>query len=103
MKLEYFKNVASLKLENAEKCSGCGMCISVCPHGVFKLENSKVQIINKNACMECGACKINCPLEIIKVNSGVGCAAAIINGLLSNSEPSCDCGGTKKKQSACCG
>jgi NAD-dependent dihydropyrimidine dehydrogenase PreA subunit len=102
MKLEYLKNVTTINIEESAKCSGCGMCIDVCPHEVFKLVDGKARIINKDACMECGACKMNCPAGIIKVDSGVGCAAAIINGLLNNSEPSCDCSGNKKSGS-CCG
>ena len=30
---------------------------------------------------------------LISVKPGVGCAAAIINGILTGSEPSCDCSG----------
>lgn len=90
MKNKYLKNVATLEL-NAEKCTGCGMCINVCPHNVFLLSNNKVEIGDKDLCMECGACASNCPFSALKVNSGVGCAAAIIAGILTGSEPSCGC------------
>jgi NAD-dependent dihydropyrimidine dehydrogenase PreA subunit len=102
MKLEYLKNVSSIKIEDPEKCTGCRMCVEVCPHAVFGVTDSKAFIKNRNACMECGACKINCPAGIIKVDSGVGCAAAIISGLLTNSEASCGCSG-EKKSGSCCG
>ncbi len=32
----YLKNVVTLKL-NEDKCTGCGMCLDVCPHEVFKM------------------------------------------------------------------
>lgn len=102
MKLEYLKNITSIEIKNVDKCTGCGMCVNVCPHNVFKITKKKAEIINKDACMECGACKLNCPVGIIQVNSGVGCAAAIIKGMLSNSEPTCGCSG-KKESASCCG
>ncbi|MCL2156313.1 MAG: ferredoxin family protein [Leptospirales bacterium] len=91
MSLKYFKNVTTLSL-SAEKCTGCGKCAEVCPHGVFDMNERKALIAKKDLCMECGACALNCPTEAIKVNAGVGCAAAISKSLLTGGEPSCGCG-----------
>ncbi len=77
----YVKNVTTLKL-NTDKCTGCRMCINVCPHAVFILENKKAVITNKDRCMECGACSLNCPANALSVRSGVGCAAGIIQSAL---------------------
>ena len=100
---KYLKNGESLKI-NKELCTGCGMCVDVCPHSVFKIDNRKAVIINKESCMECGACKMNCAFEVIEVNSGVGCAYAIINGIINKTDPTCGCSSDdKKKSSACCG
>jgi len=90
----YLKNVASLQYDQS-RCTGCTRCIEVCPHGVFKMKSTKAYIHNKDRCMECGACQINCPADAIEVNSGVGCAYAVINGMIKNSDPSCDCGSDK--------
>lgn len=90
MKNEYLKGVSTLRLEDSS-CIGCGMCINVCPHEVFILKDSKVEIIDKDRCMECGACARNCPVSAIGVKSGVGCAYAIIVGRLKGSEPNCSC------------
>lgn len=92
MRGKYLKNVVTLKLR-AENCTGCGMCADVCPHGVFTIEEKKARIVDRDSCMECGACQRNCPFAVIEVKTGVGCASAVINGILTGTEPSCDCGG----------
>ena len=97
MRTKYFKNVVTLKL-NTEKCSGCGMCTTVCPHNVFEMQNKKVVIKDKDFCMECGACAKNCPFAAIEVKAGVGCAAAIISGIKNSTEPICGC----SDENGCC-
>jgi NAD-dependent dihydropyrimidine dehydrogenase PreA subunit len=87
--LRYLPNVVTLKLES-EKCIGCGMCVEVCPHAVFKMEQKKALIADRDACMECGACARNCIANALIVRAGVGCAAAVISGYTA-SEPSCGC------------
>ena len=64
-----------------ELCIGCAMCWTVCPHGVFA-EGKTAQLVRQEACMECGACALNCPVNAITVQSGVGCAAAMIKAAL---------------------
>jgi len=86
----YLKNVVSLSY-NQDKCTGCRMCVDVCPHGVFKMVDKKAQIANRDKCMECGACALNCTAGAITVKSGVGCAAAVISGYFSKGEPACGC------------
>lgn len=71
----------------------------MCPHAVFILDGKKASVRDKDACMECGACAKNCAYEAIRVNAGVGCASAIINGMVTNSAPSCGCEGDN---AGCC-
>lgn len=97
--MQYLRNVVTLKLNN-DLCTGCGMCVIVCPHEVFNIKDGKAQIIDINDCMECGACSKNCQFGALTVKSGIGCAAGIINGIINGTEPSCDCGGSSKK--SCC-
>jgi NAD-dependent dihydropyrimidine dehydrogenase PreA subunit len=103
--MTYIKNIATLEYKR-ELCTGCGMCKTVCPHGVFALQDGKAEILDRDNCMECGACMVNCPEEALTVNKGVGCAYAVISSKLKGSkEISCDCGGneeTADKEKSCC-
>jgi ferredoxin len=73
-----------------ELCIGCGACVDVCPHAVFGLNGSRVRLVSPERCMECGACQRNCPVGAIAVDSGVGCATAMIRAaLLRRKEPTC--------------
>jgi NAD-dependent dihydropyrimidine dehydrogenase PreA subunit len=71
------------------RCSGCERCVEVCPHGVFLIQDGKAKMANANDCMECGACQVNCASGAIKVESGVGCAKAMIQAALTGKEISC--------------
>jgi ferredoxin len=95
----YLKNVVTLAYDPLI-CNGCAMCVDVCPHGVFAIVNKKAQITNRDKCMECGACSLNCATKAISVESGVGCATAVIYGFFSKGEPTCGC--TANKSTSCC-
>lgn len=108
MKGKYINDVVTLKLDDL-LCTTCGECIKVCPREVFNIINRKLVISNIDFCIECGACALNCPEEALSVNSGVGCAEAIINGLIYGTEPVCGCSDDideskvgQKKNSGCC-
>jgi NAD-dependent dihydropyrimidine dehydrogenase PreA subunit len=77
---------------NAELCNGCAMCVAVCPHVVFAMNGRKARLVQPQACMECGACQVNCVTGAIQVESGVGCANAMIRSALrGQKEVSCNC------------
>jgi len=123
---------------NPARCIGCGLCNQVCPHGVFsapELPSVTVEpeaaprtmlslgrvakrrpvarLVRPDDCMECGACQLNCPSGAIQVDSGVGCAIAMIRAALRGSRdvscgPNC-CGAelpssavhSKRRQAEC--
>ena len=73
-------------------CTGCKMCAIVCPHAVFVMNGRLAVLARPEACMECGACQLNCPANAISVESGVGCAAAMIQAALTRKkEATCGC------------
>ena len=74
---------------DAELCIGCDMCSTVCPHRVFAPNGRVARLVLPELCMECGACQLNCPTEAITVDSGTGCAAAMIMAALTGREISC--------------
>jgi NAD-dependent dihydropyrimidine dehydrogenase PreA subunit len=88
--LRYIDDVVTLELAS-DRCDGCGVCLDVCPQHVFELAAGKALLADRDACIECGACSRNCPRGALKVRPGVGCAAAIIKGWVTRSEPSCGC------------
>lgn len=90
MKHYYLKNVVTLELDR-EKCTGCGVCTQVCPHEVLAMQDKKAAIVDRDRCMECGACTKNCAFSALTVDSGVGCAIAILNSIIRGGEPNCDC------------
>jgi NAD-dependent dihydropyrimidine dehydrogenase PreA subunit len=96
--MKYLKNVTTLEY-SVEKCTGCGRCVEVCPQGVFEMREKRAVVVDRDLCMECGACARNCDFGALAVNAGVGCAAAIINGMITGGEPSCDCSGSS---TGCC-
>jgi NAD-dependent dihydropyrimidine dehydrogenase PreA subunit len=96
---KYLRGVATLKLDS-QRCTGCNKCRDVCPHAVFEPSGKKVRIARLDACMECGACRMNCAFDAISVEAGVGCAAAMIYGALTGTEPTCGC--DEGQSSSCC-
>lgn len=53
----------SIKVIN-EKCTGCSLCIKVCPFGAIKLVNKKA-VIDLDKCNLCGACIEACKFDAI--------------------------------------
>lgn len=49
-----------------ESCTGCGVCIGVCPPIALFLKDDKIQI-QEEFCEECGFCAAECPVEAIRV------------------------------------
>jgi NADH:ubiquinone oxidoreductase subunit F (NADH-binding)/(2Fe-2S) ferredoxin/Pyruvate/2-oxoacid:ferredoxin oxidoreductase delta subunit len=52
---------------NAEKCTGCGLCIKVCPTQATSGEKKKAHTINNDLCTRCGACIESCKFDAINV------------------------------------
>ena len=97
--MKYLADVTTLRYA-PDKCTGCGRCVEVCPHNVFVMMDKQAVITDRDKCMECGACALNCEFGALSVDSGVGCAAALINSMITGGPPSCGC---SDDASSCCG
>jgi ferredoxin len=85
-----------------ERCVNCRRCTQVCPHGVFTEGIETAELVRPRECMECGACALNCPVQAIEVQSGVGCAWAMIAAAIRGRDmdsAECSCGG---EAGSCC-
>ena len=69
-----------------DKCTGCGVCVDVCPRGLIDLYSStdkvfvmckshdkgaKVKKVCDVGCVSCGMCERTCPVEAISVQDGL--------------------------------
>jgi len=52
-----------------EVCSGCGLCVKVCPYGALSLDGrERVMMVNRALCKGCGACAGACPPSAISLS-----------------------------------
>ena len=66
------KGIVTFKLD---RCKGCGLCVSVCPKQILKLNENVTNIkgyhpsgiIDQDACIACGNCARICPDSVITV------------------------------------
>ena len=52
---------------DADKCTGCGECVSACPAQVFEMPGDVAEV-NGNDCLGCESCVLLCPVEAITLN-----------------------------------
>jgi nitroreductase/NAD-dependent dihydropyrimidine dehydrogenase PreA subunit len=50
------------------RCTGCGLCLHVCPSDVLALANGKI-ILVREGCFGCDHCAAVCPTEAITIDS----------------------------------
>jgi len=59
---------ANIKI-NKEKCTGCGLCVSVCKDYSLKIKDQKVSVSDSPTfgCIGCGHCMAICPSDAIEI------------------------------------
>jgi len=50
------------------RCTGCGICVNICPAGAISLKNGKAEI-DMNKCIRCKKCHEACPKNAIRHDS----------------------------------
>jgi len=53
-----------------EKCTGCGICVALCPVDVFRMnrDNGRAIITYPEDCLTCYLCEMQCPEKAVSVN-----------------------------------
>ncbi len=49
-----------------EKCTGCAMCLAVCPVKAIRLDGQIAMVVDSK-CISCGICCIACPEKAIHI------------------------------------
>jgi len=50
---------------NNDDCTGCGICVDTCQHGVLDIVGDYATVINDEDCTACGDCMEDCPMGAI--------------------------------------
>jgi nitroreductase/Pyruvate/2-oxoacid:ferredoxin oxidoreductase delta subunit len=53
---------------DAEKCTGCGLCVEICPSGTISIRGEKAAVTGDRS-LSCGHCAAICPTEAITVKA----------------------------------
>jgi NAD-dependent dihydropyrimidine dehydrogenase PreA subunit len=86
------------------KCTGCAVCVNVCPQAVIGMKDRKAFMTDYESCMECGACELNCEFGAVKVTKGTGCLFAILKeDILKMTPKGTGCGCADENTSKGCG
>ncbi len=54
----------------ADKCTGCTLCVRVCPTKAIEGERKKVHTIDQELCVKCGLCFEACRVQAIEITTG---------------------------------
>ena len=50
-------------IEVKDGCSGCGLCVPVCPTGALSVQGARLTVVGE--CVGCGLCVSSCPVRVL--------------------------------------
>lgn len=53
-------------LINHDRCTGCELCVDVCPHGALALDDRQAVVARPDRCDYAGYCERICPAQAIE-------------------------------------
>jgi len=56
---EYIEIEGMVAAVDKDKCSGCGICVGVCPYDAIEIADGKA-VVEEILCKSCGACSAAC-------------------------------------------
>ena len=60
-----------LSVIDEDTCSGCGLCVDLCPTEAISLNSEGVAQRDEESCFGCGVCARSCPEEAISLKEGL--------------------------------
>ncbi len=65
----FIDSLSQSVLRNEERCTGCGVCLSVCPTGAFEIEPlTRAVKFNDKKCVACALCIKACPPRAMELH-----------------------------------
>jgi NAD-dependent dihydropyrimidine dehydrogenase PreA subunit len=52
---------------DATRCTGCGICVQVCPQMILELADGAMCVRDASRCMGCFGCEDECPEHAVRV------------------------------------
>jgi len=53
-------DILSVEIDR-DRCTGCGICVDICPLDCFRLDEDDKAFMKYDECWYCGSCTLECP------------------------------------------
>lgn len=70
-------------LFSAERCTGCGECVKVCPNGCHTLKDG-IHTFNRSACTGCGRCVRHCFFAVLELCGSLRSPQSVMDEVLKD-------------------